>query len=107
MLNDLGGWPVLTPDWDPENFNWIELTAQLRLYNHNILISEWIGPLNDVVNGDRYIIQVIFDIYIRYICKLGCFKKTSFWNLIYDAPYHEISSKENIFPILKNIFGQY
>uniref|UniRef100_A0A1B6D4L9 Endothelin-converting enzyme 1 n=1 Tax=Clastoptera arizonana TaxID=38151 RepID=A0A1B6D4L9_9HEMI len=55
LLDELGGWPIIKPDWDPSQFNWIRLMANLRLYNNDILISEWVGP--DIKNSDEYIIQ--------------------------------------------------
>ncbi|XP_026669876.1 neprilysin-4-like isoform X3 [Ceratina calcarata] len=55
LLDELGGWPVLRPDWDPEKFDWLLLVAQLRLYNNDILISEWVAP--DIKNSDQYVIQ--------------------------------------------------
>lgn len=56
LLEQLGGWPMLQPDWDSSQFDWVLLMAQLRLYNNDILISEWVGP--DIKNSDKYIIQV-------------------------------------------------
>jgi hypothetical protein len=56
LLDQLGGWPVLQHDWDSSQFDWVLLMAQLRLYNNDILISEWVGP--DIKNSDEYIIQV-------------------------------------------------
>lgn len=56
LLEQLGGWPMLQPDWDSSQFDWVLLMAQLRLYNNDILISEWVGP--DIKNSDEYIIQV-------------------------------------------------
>lgn len=56
LLEELGGWPILKPDWDSDKFDWLLLVAQLRLYNNNILISEWVGP--DIKNSDQYVIQV-------------------------------------------------
>lgn len=56
LLDQLGGWPILKPNWDPDKFDWLRLTAQLRLYNNEILISEWVGP--DIKNSDKYVIQV-------------------------------------------------
>lgn len=56
LLEELGGWPILKHDWDADKFDWLLLVAQLRLYNNNILISEWVGP--DIKNSDQYIIQV-------------------------------------------------
>ncbi|XP_033330133.1 neprilysin-4 isoform X1 [Megalopta genalis] len=55
LLDELGGWPILRPNWDPEKFDWLLLVAQLRLYNNDILISEWVAP--DIKNSDEYIIQ--------------------------------------------------
>lgn len=55
LLDTLGGWPVLSPDWDASKFNWLELMAQLRLYNNDILLSEWVGP--DIKNSDEFVIQ--------------------------------------------------
>lgn len=57
LLRKLGGWPVLDPaGWDDRGFDWLHLVAQLRLYNNDILISEWVGP--DVKNSDQYVIQL-------------------------------------------------
>lgn len=56
LLDQLGGWPILKPAWDPDKFDWLLLAAQLRLYNNDILISEWVGP--DIKNSDKYVIQV-------------------------------------------------
>lgn len=55
LLESLGGWPMIDPNWKAENFDWIVLMANLRLYNNDILISEWVGP--DIKNSDEYIIQ--------------------------------------------------
>lgn len=55
LLNLLGGWPILNPKWEDDGFNWIELMAKLRLYNNDILISEWVGP--DIKNSDEFVIQ--------------------------------------------------
>ncbi|XP_020711089.2 neprilysin-4 isoform X2 [Athalia rosae] len=55
LLDELGGWPILRPSWNPEKFDWLLLVAQLRLYNNDILISEWVGP--DIRNSDQYVIQ--------------------------------------------------
>lgn len=56
LLSELRGWPILEKDWDPSSFDFIWLVAQLRLYNNDILISEWIGP--DIKNSDEYVIQL-------------------------------------------------
>ncbi|XP_054009657.1 neprilysin-4-like isoform X1 [Hylaeus anthracinus] len=55
LLDQLGGWPILRPNWDPEKFDWLLLVAQLRLYNNCILISEWVAP--DIKNSEQYVIQ--------------------------------------------------
>ncbi|XP_061713073.1 LOW QUALITY PROTEIN: neprilysin-4-like [Cydia pomonella] len=55
LLNLFGGWPILDPAWLPLHFNWLEVMAKLRLYNNDILISEWVGP--DIKNSDEYVIQ--------------------------------------------------
>ncbi|XP_046673752.1 neprilysin-4-like isoform X3 [Homalodisca vitripennis] len=55
LLDKLGGWPIITPCWNQSDFDWLELMAQLRLYNNDILISEWVGP--DIKNSDEYVIQ--------------------------------------------------
>ncbi|KAM3959234.1 LOW QUALITY PROTEIN: neprilysin-4-like [Aphomia sociella] len=55
LLDLLGGWPILNPDWNDTNFDWLELMAKLRLYNNDILISEWVGP--DIKNSDEFVIQ--------------------------------------------------
>ncbi|KAL1123143.1 hypothetical protein AAG570_002230 [Ranatra chinensis] len=56
LLEKLGGWPLLDANWDDGQFDWIWLMAQLRLYNNDILISEWVGP--DIRDSDEYIIQL-------------------------------------------------
>lgn len=55
LLDKLGGWPALKPNWNSDNFDWLDLTARLRLYNNDIFIVEWIGP--DIKNSDINIIQ--------------------------------------------------
>lgn len=56
LLESLGGWPIISPDWDKSRFDWIEMVAKLRLYNNDILISEWVGP--DLLNSDEFVIQI-------------------------------------------------
>ena len=55
LIESLGGWPVLDPDWEENKFDWLNLTAQLRRYNNDILIVQWVGP--DIKNSDENIIQ--------------------------------------------------
>lgn len=73
LLDELGGWPILRPDWDPDKFDWLLLTAQLRLYNNDILISEWVGP--DIKNSDKYVIQVIVWYRVVSCLALSCHKE--------------------------------
>ncbi|RZB39266.1 endothelin-converting enzyme 1-like, partial [Asbolus verrucosus] len=56
LLNELGGWPIIQPDWDDTNFDLEKLMADLKLFNNDILITEWIGP--DIINSKNYIIQI-------------------------------------------------
>ncbi|XP_068632118.1 neprilysin-4-like [Battus philenor] len=55
LLELLGGWPILNKNWNYTNFDWLELMAKLRVYNNDILISEWVGP--DIKNSDEFVIQ--------------------------------------------------
>lgn len=55
LLDLLGGWPILDHKWQDNGFDWIGLMAKLRLYNNDILISEWVGP--DIKNSDEFVIQ--------------------------------------------------
>ncbi|XP_037944702.1 neprilysin-4 isoform X2 [Teleopsis dalmanni] len=55
LINKLGGWPVLDPNWDGSHFDWLNLTAQLRRYNNDIMLVQWVGP--DIKNSDENIIQ--------------------------------------------------
>lgn len=55
LLQTLGGWPVLDPNWNADTFNWINVTAQIRKYFNNIFIELWIGP--DILLADQYAIQ--------------------------------------------------
>lgn len=55
LAKSLGGWPVLEPNWDESKFDWLNLTSQLRLFNNDIFIVEWVGP--DIKSSDENIIQ--------------------------------------------------
>lgn len=55
LLDFLGGWPIIKPGWKSENFDWLELMAKLRLFNNDILLSEWVGP--DIKKSDEFVIQ--------------------------------------------------
>lgn len=56
LLDQFDGWPILTPDWKPRNFDWNTMMGQLRLFNNDIFLSEWVGP--DIKNSSEYIIQI-------------------------------------------------
>ncbi|XP_058117155.1 neprilysin-4 [Anopheles ziemanni] len=55
LLDSLGGWPLLDPNWDETGFDWLNLTAYIRRYNNDVLIVEWVGP--DIKNSDENIVQ--------------------------------------------------
>jgi predicted metalloendopeptidase len=56
LLESLGGWPLLDrKDWNDKNFDWLELTANLRKYNNDILIVQYISP--DIQNSNQNIIH--------------------------------------------------
>lgn len=55
-LRSLGGWPLLEKDWSGAPFDWLDLVARLRLFNSDILLSEWVGP--DIRNSEEYVIQI-------------------------------------------------
>lgn len=56
LLDELGGWPIITPGWNDSRFDWVELMAKLRLYNNDILISEWVGP--DMINSNEFVLHL-------------------------------------------------
>lgn len=55
LLETLGGWPLLDKNWDEKNFDWLELVANLRRYNNDILIMEYVGA--DIHNSNLNVIQ--------------------------------------------------
>lgn len=55
LLENLGGWPVLDSHWREDKFDWLNLTANLRLYNNDIFLAEWVGP--DIKNSEENVIQ--------------------------------------------------
>lgn len=56
LSRSLKGWPLITPEWNATDFDWVDLMARLRLYNNDILLAQWVGP--DIKNSADYIIQV-------------------------------------------------
>lgn len=56
LLDSLGGWPVLAGSaWNASEFDWLATAAQLRRFNNDVLLMQWIGP--DATNSDQHIIQ--------------------------------------------------
>lgn len=55
LLDTLGGWPALNPNWKADQFDWLNLTARLRLFNNDIFLVQWVGA--DIKNSDQNIIQ--------------------------------------------------
>ncbi|XP_014272262.1 neprilysin-4 isoform X3 [Halyomorpha halys] len=56
LLKQLGDWPMITPAWNETQFDWLWLMANLRLFNNDVLVSEWVGP--DIKNSDEYVIHL-------------------------------------------------
>lgn len=55
LIEELGGWPLLDNKWNENNFDWLELVANLRKYNNDILIMQYVGP--DIQNSNKNVIQ--------------------------------------------------
>lgn len=55
LLESLGGWPLLDKNWDEKNFDWLELVANLRRFNNDILIMQYVGA--DIHNSNLNVIQ--------------------------------------------------
>ena len=55
LVDGLGGWPVIDPDWDDEQFDLINVLAKLRLLNNRILVNIWVS--SDDKNSEVNIIQ--------------------------------------------------
>ena len=47
---------MISPNWNSSDFDWLQLMAELRLYNNDILLAQWVGP--DIKSSANYIIQV-------------------------------------------------
>ena len=57
LLEWLGGWPVLDPDWESKNTYDLELLlSRLRLLSNRVLMNIWVGA--DDKNSDVNIILV-------------------------------------------------
>ncbi|XP_022902431.2 neprilysin-4-like [Onthophagus taurus] len=56
LLKHLRYWPVIQSEWSPSKFDLVWLLGQLRLYNNDIFIEEWVGI--DIKNSSEHIIQI-------------------------------------------------
>ena len=60
MLSSLGGWPVITPDWDEKSPSVPKLETLVatlkRKFTLGVLLEEWIGP--DDKHSGANVIQV-------------------------------------------------
>ena len=43
LLQELGGWPILSTESSVTSIDWVDLMARLRLYNNDLLVSMWVG----------------------------------------------------------------
>ncbi|EEC19985.1 neprilysin, putative, partial [Ixodes scapularis] len=52
LLDSLGSWPVITPNWTGDDFDWLNLTAVMRRHSNDILFGQWVGAdsKNSTVN---------------------------------------------------------
>lgn len=55
LLKSLGGWPALDITWSADEFDWLDLTARLRVYNNDIFLVQWVGP--DIKKSEENVIQ--------------------------------------------------
>jgi len=56
LLTELGGWPVLDPNWDESKFDLETVVAKLRLYGSRALVNMWVGV--DDRHSDVHVIAV-------------------------------------------------
>lgn len=60
LIDRFGGWPIIKADWNETDFDIVSVLGQLRLYNNDILISQWVGP--DIKNSEEYVVQVSYSL---------------------------------------------
>ncbi|XP_023027272.2 neprilysin-4 [Leptinotarsa decemlineata] len=56
ILDELGGWPMVTNRFNSSEFDLFWLLARLRLLNNDVLIAQWVGP--DMKNSNEYIVHI-------------------------------------------------
>lgn len=66
LLEELGGWPIINPNWKKSDFDLPWVLSRLRLLNNDILISQWVGP--DIKDSNKHIIHVSkYSIYTKIL----------------------------------------
>jgi len=56
LLTSLGGWPVITPNWDEANFDFMKVLTDLRMLGNNYFVSSWVST--DFKDSTANILQV-------------------------------------------------
>ena len=73
VLNSLGGWPVITPDWDEKSSSVPKLETLVatlkRKFTLGVLLEEWIGP--DDKHSGANVIQVSYKSYVPILKALN------------------------------------
>lgn len=66
VLAELGGWPVITPNWMAPNFSIERLLGKIRgIYNEGYIIEQWVAA--DDKNSSVNIIQVNLNYFFSFI----------------------------------------
>ncbi|KAK8766348.1 hypothetical protein V5799_006876 [Amblyomma americanum] len=56
LLHSVGSWPVITPNWTEEGFDWLNLTAVMRRHSNDILFGQWVSA--DSKNSTVHVIHL-------------------------------------------------
>lgn len=60
LLNQIGGWPIIQPNWNSEKYNWEASFGYIRgVLGINSLIS--INVIPDLLNSSKNIIEVQYE----------------------------------------------